>query len=201
MLSPLFGGVFMTEIYLYPKLHRHDCGTKVRGRGSVCSCKMERKLWFPSCVTGKTRLLITLQRFFFIIIIFLTVLGLCCHRDFSLLWRAQATLQLRCVGFSSWWLLLLPSMGSGALGLQQLGFVSSRAQAQRLWCTGLAAVGHVESSWTRDRTHVSCIGWQIHWLADSLPLSHQGIPWNLQYFVSLQEISYFPARSGNGPSA
>lgn len=33
MLSPLFGGVFMTETYLYPKQHRHDCGTKVRGQG------------------------------------------------------------------------------------------------------------------------------------------------------------------------
>ena len=34
--------------------------------------------------------------------------------------------------------------------------------------TGLVALGHVESSQTRDRTHVSCQFWQ----ADSLPLSH-----------------------------
>ena len=32
---------------------------------------------------------------------------------------------------------------------------------QRLRCTGLVAPGHVGSSQTRDRTHVSCSGRQI----------------------------------------
>ena len=84
MLSPLFGGVFMTETYLYPKLHRHDCGTRVRGQG-VKSAAVRWKLWFPSCVTWEARLLTTLQSFLFLVIyLFLTVLGLCCHRGFSL---------------------------------------------------------------------------------------------------------------------
>ena len=41
----------------------------------------------------------------------------------------------------------------------------SRAQAQQLWHTGLAAPWCVGSSWTRDRTCVSCIGrWILnHW--------------------------------------
>ena len=41
----------------------------------------------------------------------------------------------------------------------------SRAQAQQLWHTGLAAPWRVGSSWTRDRTCVSCIGrWILnHW--------------------------------------
>ena len=32
---------------------------------------------------------------------------------------------------------------------------------QQLWHTGLVVLWHVESSWTRDRTHVPCIGRQI----------------------------------------
>ena len=39
----------------------------------------------------------------------------------------------------------------------------SRAQAQELWHTGLAAPRHVGSSWTRARTHVPCIGrWTLN---------------------------------------
>ena len=36
--------------------------------------------------------------------------------------------------------------------------VDSRAQAQWLWHTGLVALCHVASSWTRDQTHVPCVG-------------------------------------------
>ena len=43
---------------------------------------------------------------------------------------------------------------SGAT-LQSTG---SGAWAQQLWCTGLAAPQHMESSQNRDRTHVPCIG-------------------------------------------
>ena len=50
-----------------------------------------------------------------------------------------------CVGFSFWWLLLLWSTGSRVCRLQ------------RLWCTGLVAVQHVGSSWTRNWTHVPWI--------------------------------------------
>ena len=32
---------------------------------------------------------------------------------------------------------------------------------QSLWHTGLVAQQHVESSWTRDQTHVLCVGRQI----------------------------------------
>ena len=49
-------------------------------------------------------------------------------------------------------------------------FFCCKAQAlmpklQWLWYTGLLAMWHVESSWTRDRTHVPCIGrWLLnHW--------------------------------------
>ena len=48
-----------------------------------------------------------------------------------------------------------------ARGLQQLWHMSSRAQAQQLWHTGLVAPRHVGSSQTRDRAHVPCIGRQI----------------------------------------
>jgi len=58
---------------------------------------------------------------------------------------------LLCMGFlcSEWGLLIaVASLGTG-----------SRARGFRwLWCTGLVALQHVGSSWTRDRTCDSCIG-------------------------------------------
>ena len=60
-------------------------------------------------------------------------------------------------------------MGSKALRLQELQFLGSGAQAQWLCCIGLAALRHVGSSWTGDRTSVSS-----PMLAGGLPLSHQG---------------------------
>ena len=67
---------------------------------------------------------------------------------------------LLCVGFSLQWLLLLPSMGSKA------------HRRQYLWRTGLVALQHVGSSWTRDQTCDSCIGrWILyHWATRAAPL-------------------------------
>ena len=50
----------------------------------------------------------------------------------------------------------------GFLLLQSTG---SKAQTQKLWYTDFAAPWYGESSWTRDRTHVPCIGRWIpnHW--------------------------------------
>ena len=54
---------------------------------------------------------------------------------------------------------LLVAVASFALehGLHELWALSSVAVAQGLNCSA-----HVESSWPRDRTHVPCIGRQIH---------------------------------------
>ena len=41
---------------------------------------------------------------------------------------------------------------------QELLLPGSRAQAQYLWCVSLVALLYIGSFWTRDRTHVSCIG-------------------------------------------
>ena len=67
---------------------------------------------------------------------------------------------LQYTGFSLWRLLLYWSSGS-----RRAGFSSGSTWAQQLWPTGLVAPHHVESSWTRDWIHVSCIGRQIliHW--------------------------------------
>ena len=45
--------------------------------------------------------------------------------------------------------------------------------AQQLWPTGLVASQQVETSWTRDPTHVSCIGMWIlnHWATREVPES------------------------------
>ena len=63
---------------------------------------------------------------------------------------------LRCMGFSLRWLLLLQSTGSRCAG-----FSSCNTWAQQLWRTGLVALRHVGSSWTRDRTRDPCIGRHI----------------------------------------
>ena len=55
---------------------------------------------------------------------------------------------------------LVAEHGFQACGLQQLWHVGSRAQAQQLWLTDLVAPRHVESSRTRARTRVPCIGRQ-----------------------------------------
>ena len=95
---------------------------------------------------------------------------------------------LWCTGFSLQWLLLsqstgprwegfsscstqaqqFPHAGPRARGLQQLWHMGSVVVAHGLqsagsvvWHTGLVAPQHVESSWTRDRTHFPCIGRRI----------------------------------------
>ena len=75
---------------------------------------------------------------------------------FSLVVESGGYSLLQCMGFSLWQLLLLQSTGS-----RHAGFSSCGTQAQQLWRTGLVAPRHVESSWTRARTHVPCIGWRI----------------------------------------
>ena len=91
------------------------------------------------------------------------VLGLCCCTDFSLVAVSSGCSSWQCGGLSLQWLLLWQGAGPRAWGLQQLQFLGSRAQAQRLWHTGLVAPRYVESFWARDRTCVSCIGrWILH---------------------------------------
>ena len=95
---------------------------------------------------------------------------------FLFLFRCSG-LSLLSVGFLSWWRVgaALPG-GAWAshlcwlLLLQWLQLAGSRAQAQQLWHTELASPSHVEPSWTRDQTCVSCICRQI--------LIHQGSPYN-----------------------
>ena len=88
------------------------------------------------------------------------VLGLCCCTDFSLVAVSSGCSSWQCGGLSLQWLLLLWALGYTSFRLRFLG---SRAQAQRLWHTGLVAPRYVESFWARDRTCVSCIGrWILH---------------------------------------
>ena len=71
----------------------------------------------------------------------------------------SASLCLRChAGFIVW----LQHLGSSLRWLLLLRSMGSRAQAQYLWHMGLVAPRHVGSSWTGDRTRVSCIGRWIH---------------------------------------
>ena len=74
------------------------------------------------------------------------------HVGFLQLWRAGATpcgsaQASHCSGFS-----LLET------GFRSTGFSTRGTWARSLWHIGLGAPQHVESSWTKDRTPVPCIG-------------------------------------------
>ena len=112
---------------------------------------LELSFWLPNYARHCTRKLVL---FFFKINLFILFIYFWLRwvfaavRGLSLVAASRGYSSMRCAGFSLRWLLLLPRMGS-------------RAQAQQLWHTGLAAPWHVRSSRTRDRTHVRCIGRQI----------------------------------------
>ena len=96
-----------------------------------------------------------------ILYLFLAVLGLCWFvRGLSLAAASRVYPSLQRMGVSLRWPLSPQSTGS-----RRAGFSSGSTWAQQLWPTGLVAPHHVESSWTRDWIHVSCIGRQIliHW--------------------------------------
>ena len=82
----------------------------------------------------------------------LAVLGLCCFEDFPL-------------GVVCGLITTVASLSEkrGPQGTRASGVVApgSRAQVQQMWRTGLDAPCLVRSSWTREQTHVSCIGRQI----------------------------------------
>ena len=79
--------------------------------------------------------------------LFLAALGLCCCAFCSC--GEQGPLLLQYVGFPLQWLLFLWSMGSRCMG--------SVVMVHELSCS------HVESSWTRDQTHVPCRQILNHW--------------------------------------
>ena len=87
----------------------------------------------------------------FCYLLFLAALGLhCCARAFSSCDQRAP----HCSGFSC------------------CGRMDYRVyRLQSLWPTGLVAPRHVESSRTRDQTHVPSVGWQIlnHWITREVP--------------------------------
>ena len=100
-------------------------------------------LWVRTTAARSKEGAVYLQGIYF----FLVVLGLHCYAGFSLVAASGGYSSLRCGSFSSWWPLLL------------------RALEHRLSSCGTRALfvapRHVESSRTRDRTRVSCVGRRI----------------------------------------
>ena len=126
--------------------------------------------------------------------LFLAVLGLrCCTQAFSSFREQGAALWLRLQGCSvvaAPGLLLLWRMGSRACELQKVHLVGPGACAY--WHTSSVAPLHVESSWTRDGTHVPCIGrWILnHWTSREVLrclVKEKGIFW-LSIFPEIQNI-------------
>ena len=85
----------------------------------------------------------------------------------SLVVTGKGYSSLRCTGSSLWWLLLVQSTSSrhtgfsrGSKWVQYLWLSDSKVMGQQLQRLGLVALwpGQVESSWTRDQSHIPCIG-------------------------------------------
>ena len=110
--------------------------------------------------------------FYFLLFIsfLMTLLGLRCCVTFSLVVANEDYCLVVALG-------LLVAVASLVAEHRLWGMQASVAAALGLWSTGsivwrtgLVALRHVGSSWTRDWTHL------LHWQADSLPLSYQGSP-------------------------
>ena len=81
-----------------------------------------------------------------------------CSTQAQQLWCAA----LGCMAFSGW-----------STGISLVALPGSREWAQQLWHMSLVAPQYLESSQSRDRTHVPCIGRQIpnHWTTRKVPQS------------------------------
>ena len=111
----------------------------------------------------------SLSLYFNVSLFTLALLGLRCCAGFSLVQRAGATLNLRCVGISLRWLFF------GSSGFRHMGF---SAVAPGLKSTGSVVVANElccpPARWVfLDPGLNPCL---LHWHEDSLPLSHQGSP-------------------------
>ena len=119
-----------------------------------------------SCDSAKLGCMLMSSFFFFnkfilFIYLFLAALGLrCCVLALSSCGE-QGLLFVAVRGLLVAVAPLIAEHGLQAHRLQQLWLVSSRAQAQQLWHTGLVALRHVGSSWTKARTRVPCI---VRWI-------------------------------------
>ena len=85
------------------------------------------------------------------IYLFLAVLGLCCWVGFSLAVASGACSLIAVYGLLTEVASLTVEHGSRACGFQWLWHLGSVVVAHGLSCL-------VDSSWTREQTHVSCIG-------------------------------------------
>ena len=92
------------------------------------------------------------------IYLFLAVLGLYCCTSFSLIAASGDSSLVAVCGLLLAATFLVAEHRLYGAQAQQLQFPGSRAQAQQLWYTGLVPPWHVGSSWTGDRTHISCVG-------------------------------------------
>ena len=138
----------------------------------------------------------------FKIYLFLAVLGLCCCMGFSLIAVSRGYSSLHCTGFLLQGLVLLrrtgwraPSFSSCGTWARQLPFLGSKAQAQQFWRMGWVAPWHLGSSWIKDHTWVSCIGWWI------LYHSHKGSPSSRIFMASglmIKVFNPFWVNFGNG---
>ena len=101
-----------------------------------------------------------------LIYLFLVTLGLCCCTQAFFSCSERGDSSLWCTGFSLWWLLLLWGTCSRCVGFSSCD----------IWA--LICSRHMESSWTRNRTQVLCIG---RWIPSHC--ATREVPYSLLYPV------------------
>ena len=109
-----------------------------------------------------------------------------------------ATLGLRCCvwAFSSCGERWEPTLCWGAQASHCRCFSCCEAlvtQVSVVWCKGLVVLHHVESSWTRNRTHVPCTGRQIlnHWTTREIPCVNPSVNKCFHFSLFLLYIFHF----------
>ena len=111
------------------------------------------------------------------------VLSLHCWAGFSCSARGSPCSGFSCCGVRFY----MHRLCSRSTRAQQLWLPGSRAQAQQLWHTGLAAPQYVGSSWIKDRTRVSCVGrWILyHWATRE---AWTPVPWRVNSYLMLKSL-------------
>ena len=113
---------------------------------------------------------------------------------------------LLCTGFLQLWqaggtlhwvrgLLIVAASLTAEHSFRCVDFSSRSTQAQLWWCMDIVALRHVESSWIRNQTHVSCIGRQIsiHCGTREVPL----LPFSLKKIIKYIFLFFFSLMFGS----
>ena len=166
--------VFLLSLWVTPYLSEKLLGMINLARADCCCVQPKNPSWHR-----------TLERIFFLkSYLSMISLGLHCCEQASLWVRWVGATLLECN-------LYTPGLCICSTRAQQLQHVGSPAGAWQLWLMSLV----MESSWTKDRTHVACIGRRIlyHWSTRELTDTElfSDLLWGFKSSLEITELNSF----------